>query len=148
MQCSCDRLQVRQEKIEKILAWYIKLYVKSPIFVQANRDKLAQVFINLIENSFSFAPIKSSLFIHQLIENNSVIIYILDQGKGINMKDKEKIFERFYTDRSHKPKYHSGLGLSISKKIMQSFFGSIELSNYHLKDYNGACFKLKLPLKD
>ena len=64
------------------------------------------------------------------------------------MKVKEKIFERFYTDRPNESEYHSGLGLSISKKIMQSFFGSIELSNYHIKNYNGACFKLKLPLKD
>ena len=66
----------------------------------------------------------------------------------MNMKVREKIFERFYTDRFHESEYHSGLGLSISKKIMESFFGSIELSNNHLKDYNGACFKLKLPLKD
>ena len=65
-----------------------------------------------------------------------------------NMKDGKKIFERFYTDRSNEAEYHSGLGLSISKKIMESFFGSIELSNYHLKNHNGACFKLKLPLKD
>jgi len=123
-------------------------FTKSPLLIQANRDKLAQVFINLIENSFSFAPLKSNLFIELLIEDDNAVIYIADQGKGINMKVKEKIFERFYTDRSYESGYHSGLGLSISKKIMESFFGSIELSNNHLKDYNGACFKLKLPLKD
>ena len=118
------------------------------LLIQANRDKLAQVFINLIENSFSFAPLKSNLFIDLLIEDDNAVIYIADQGKGINMNVKEKIFERFYTDRSYESGYHSGLGLSISKKIMESFFGSIELSNNHLKNYNGACFKLKLPLKD
>ena len=80
--------------------------------------------------------------------DNNVIISFFDQGKGINIDLQDKIFERFYTDRYHESEYHSGLGLSISKKIMESFFGSIELSNYDLKGYNGACFKLKLPLKD
>ena len=83
-----------------------------------------------------------------LVCSYCVIIYIIDQGKGISTKVREKIFERFYTDGYHESGYHSGLGLSISKKIMESFFGSIELSNYDLKGYNGACFKLKLPLKD
>ncbi len=123
-------------------------YENNPTLVRANRDKLAQVFINLIDNSFSFSPIESELSIIQLIENNSVIIYIIDQGKGIDKKVKEKIFDRFYTDRSHTSEFHSGLGLSISKKIIESFFGSIELSDFYLKGYNGACFKLKLPLKE
>ena len=85
--------------------------------------------------------------VNQLIENNFVVIYIIDQGKGIDKTSKEKIFGRFYTDRSDKSEFHSGLGLSISKKIIESFNGFIELSNYQPKGYNGACFKLKLPLK-
>ena len=49
----------------------------------------------LIDNSFSFSPIGSELSIVQLIENNSVIIYIIDQGKGIDKKCQR---EKFYTN--------------------------------------------------
>ena len=108
---------------------------------------MAQVFINLIENSISFSPYKSNILIQQLKENDKVIIYIADQGFGVNEKLKDKIFERFYTDRQDKSEYHIGLGLSISKKIMESFDGSLKMRDRKIDNYKGACFQLKLPLK-
>lgn len=117
------------------------------ITIQANIDKLAQVFINIIDNAISFAPYKSDILIYQSISKNKVIIYIVDQGSGINTNVKNKIFERFYTDRSNKNEHYSGLGLSISKKIMESFEGSLELSEKIISGYNGACFKLEIPIK-
>ena len=121
-------------------------YSDSEVMIQANIDKLAQVFINLIENSISFSPYKSNILIHQLKENDKVIIYIADQGCGVSEKLKEKIFERFYTDRQDKSDYHIGLGLSISKKIMESFDGSLKMSDSKIDNYKGACFQLELPL--
>ncbi len=44
--------------------------------------------------------------------------------------------------------FHSGLGLSISKKILDSFYGSINLSSYQPEGYKGACVEIKIPLKD
>ena len=127
-------------------------FEKSPIIIKLNRDKLAQVFINLINNSLSFAPSRSFILIRQLFEDDNVIFYIVDQGKGVDFSLQKKIFERFYSDRSYKFnnrfEHHSGLGLSISKKIIESFAGSIELISYQPEGYKGACFKLKLPLKD
>ena len=117
------------------------------IIVHANINKLAQVLINLIENAISFSPKESSILIQQIITNNQVVIYVMDQGCGINKNLKNKIFERFYTDRKNTSNYHTGLGLSISKKIMESFDGSLELNRNLIHDYNGACFKLCLPLK-
>ena len=117
------------------------------ITVQANMDKLARVFLNLIENAISFSPRQSNILIQQVKENNKVIIYIADQGCGVNEKLKNKIFERFYSDRLDNNDYHIGLGLSISRKVMESFGGSIELSEQLIEGYNGACFKLELPIK-
>ena len=79
---------------------------------------------------------------------NRAIILLADQGCGILKKSKDKIFERFYTDRSKVNNYHTGLGLSISKKIMESFGGSLELCNNLIDNYKGACFKLESPIKD
>ena len=105
------------------------------------------MFINIIENAISFSPQESNILIKQVTENNKAIIYIVDQGLGINEKLKDKIFERFYTDRDDKKNYHTGLGLSISRKIMESLGGSLELSKNMEENYLGACFKLKLPIK-
>ena len=118
------------------------------ILVRANRNKLAQVFINLIDNSLSFSPVNSNILIYQQNENKFVSIFVIDQGKGIKPIVREKIFDRFYTDRLYKSEFHSGLGLSISKKIMENFAGSIQLNNSNIKEYKGACFQLKLPLKE
>ena len=107
----------------------------SKIIVQTNMDKLAQVFINIIENAISFSPQESNILIKQVTENNKAIIYIVDQGLGINEKLKDKIFERFYTDRDDKKNYHTGLGLSISRKIMESLGGSLELSKNMEENY-------------
>ena len=117
------------------------------ILIQTNMSKLAQVFINIIENAISFSPKKSNIKIIQIIEDNRIIIYLVDQCCGIDQQLKEKIFERFYTDRGKKNEYHTGLGLSISKKIMQSLGGSLELSGKIIVGYNGACFKIELPIE-
>ena len=123
-------------------------YDQKIIMIYANRDKLAQVFINLIDNSMSHAPKNSEILITLKNNNKSAIIYIADQGEGIPMSLKDKIFERFYTDRSYDQTNHTGLGLSISKKIIENFSGSIKLSNVKFKQYFGACFEINLPLKD
>ena len=121
-------------------------FEKNPIIVRANRKKLAQVFINIIDNSISFSPLNSEILIRQFTKKKLVIILIADQGKGIKSKLKNRIFDRFYTDRLENSEYHSGLGLSISKRILENFSGSLNLYESHLKDYKGACFQIKLPL--
>ena len=116
--------------------------------VLLNKDKFLQVIINLIDNSISVAENNSNILITSNKKNeNCVEIKIYDQGKGIDLKDKNKIFERFYTDRIDDRDQHSGLGLSISYEIINSFNGSIELTESDKLDFRGACFLVKLPLK-
>ncbi len=123
-------------------------YEKNSRQVLANKNKLAQVIVNLLDNSLSFGPKNSNILIFQTTNKNHMIIYFIDQGPGIKSSLKNKIFERFYTDRSENDEYHSGLGLSISKRIIESFGGKIELVKSPIKNYKGACFNLEIPLKD
>ena len=117
--------------------------------VLLNEDKLLQVIINLIQNSVSIANTNSQILIKTLkSEDHNVEIKIYDQGKGINLSDKEKIFGRFYTDRDSSREDHSGLGLSISREIIKSFNGSIELTKSDNSGFRGACFIVKLPLRE
>ena len=116
--------------------------------VLLNKDKLLQVILNLIDNSISIAENNSNILItSNKVNKNFVEIKIYDQGKGIDLKDKNKIFDRFYTDRANERDQHSGLGLSISYEIINSFNGSIELTKSDNLDFSGACFMIKLPLR-
>ncbi len=120
---------------------------KTPM-INANKNKLAQVFSNLIDNSLSYSPQNSEILIEQKTTDKDVIISFIDQGPGINSRLKNKIFERFYKDREVNQDKHSGLGLSIAKKIIDSFSGSLKLNNVKSEKYFGACFSIILPLID
>ena len=118
------------------------------IKVLLNEDKFLQVILNLIENSVSIANDNTQILIKtSKISNREVEIKIYDQGKGVKFSDKDKIFNRFYTDRDDFREDHSGLGLSISREIIKSFNGSIELTKSDNLDFSGACFIIKLPLR-
>ena len=123
-------------------------FEKKPSMIYGNKDKLAQVFVNIIDNSLSHSPPKSDILIQQKIIKKNVVIFVFDQGPGISNDLSSKIFERFYTDRSSEKNKHSGLGLSIAKKIIESFSGSIKLTNLKSQKYFGACFEINLPLKE
>ena len=121
---------------------------ESKINLKINQNKFIQVLHNLIDNSTSFIPKNSTIKIFIKLENNNCIINFSDQGPGIRLIYKDRIFERFYTDRKNNIKSHSGLGLSISKNIIESFGGKINLTKSNNLSFNGACFEIKLPYKD
>ena len=123
-------------------------FEKKTSMINANKDKLAQVFSNLIDNSLSYSPQNSEILIEQKTTDKDVIVSFFDQGPGVNARLNNKIFERFYTDREVNQGKHSGLGLSIAKKIIESFSGSLKLNNVKSEKYFGACFSIILPLID
>jgi len=118
------------------------------MYVLANKDKLSQVFYNLIDNSVSILKNNQKINIKlEIQDNENIEIKLYDQGMGIPMEHAEKIFNRFYTDRETKKNYHTGLGLSISREIISSFRGTIKLIKSDKSEYPGACFIINLPLK-
>ncbi len=118
------------------------------LFVLANKNKLAQVFLNIIDNSISISDKNKSILITiETIENKNVSIKIYDQGKGIPKDQAKRIFDRFYSDRDENRNNHSGLGLSIAKEIISTFKGAIKVVDSDKNLYSGACFLINLPLK-
>ena len=89
----------------------------------ANYEKLAQVISIIIDNAISFTPNNLSILILFEIYEKNGLISIIDQGPGVESKYKEKIFERFYTDRLHSNDLHSGLGLDIARNIIKMYDG-------------------------
>ena len=129
----------------------LEIVIKSEnknIILQINKNKFVQVLHNLLDNALSYMLSDSKILFFIKIENRNCILHFVDQGPGISLDYKDKIFERFYTDRLDERKLHSGLGLSISKNIILSFGGKINLIKSMHSGFEGACFEIILPLKD
>ena len=98
--------------------------------VLGNDSRLGQVFRNLIDNarSFTLEGTKISLRLRRVGEN--VEIRVEDSGPGISAENLERVFERFYTDRPHQSfGRNSGLGLAISRQVVEAHKGKIYAEN-------------------
>jgi two-component system sensor histidine kinase ChvG len=119
--------------------------------VPGHDSRLGQVFNNLIDNARSFSPRGGQVRVACRRLRDAVQVVIDDDGPGIRPDALEKIFERFYTDRPHQGfGQNSGLGLSISKQIVEAHGGELWAENRLGTDGDepavlGARFTVKLP---
>ena len=119
--------------------------------VLGHDSRLAQVVTNLIDNARSFSPDGAVVKVTCRRVRNSVEILVDDSGPGIRPDAIDKIFDRFYTDRPEQGfGQNSGLGLSISKQIVEAHGGRIKAEN-RMKTaagqskVTGARFAVRLP---
>jgi two-component system sensor histidine kinase ChvG len=114
------------------------------LLVEGDAARLAQVLSNLMDNAVSFSPPAGTVTASISTNVDWVTIAIRDEGPGIR-GDESRIFQRFYTDRPEGEHFgdHSGLGLAISKQIVEAHHGSIEAHNR--TDRSGAVFTVMLP---
>jgi two-component system sensor histidine kinase ChvG len=104
--------------------------VPNSFIVPGHDSRLGQVIDNLIENARSFSPPNGRVRITAKRLRNTVEITVDDDGPGIAPEAMERIFERFYTDRPHQGfGQNSGLGLSISRQIVEAHGGRIRAEN-------------------
>jgi two-component system sensor histidine kinase ChvG len=117
--------------------------------VLAVEGRLVQVLRNLIGNAQSFSPPKGRISVRVRDMGGQVEIGVEDQGPGIPEANLEHIFDRFYSERPQGEKFgqHSGLGLSISRQIVEALDGQISAEN--VRDgagrTHGARFIVRLP---
>ncbi|NTU76303.1 MAG: histidine kinase, partial [Alphaproteobacteria bacterium] len=111
--------------------------------------RLVQVIQNLIANARSFTPPEGRVALTVSHEGRFVRIAIDDDGPGIPENKLEAIFDRFYSERPKTEKFgtHSGLGLSISKQIVEAHHGRIWAENRRNENGHvlGARFVVQLP---
>jgi two-component system sensor histidine kinase ChvG len=98
--------------------------------VPGHDSRLGQIIDNLIENARSFSPPGGTVRVNCRRLRHFIEIFVDDDGPGVRPEVREKIFERFYTDRPHQGfGQNSGLGLSISKQIVEAHGGAIWVEN-------------------
>ncbi len=163
-----ENLQRKKVNVEKILKEIVKIYDdyrhnsknKNKILlridkkyhnyiVNAHELRLAQVIQNIISNAVSFSKPDDDIVINLFIEKIYVGISIENYGPPIPEDKLETIFNRFYTERPKQSDFglNSGLGLSISKQIIDAHSGRIYAENIKDKNkkYLGVKFTILLP---
>lgn len=114
------------------------------VIYYGDADLTFQVWMNLIDNAIKFSEENSHIDIKVKKEKDAVLIVIKDYGIGMDEKEKEKIFDRFYQiDKSHSEK-GSGLGLAIVKRIIELSSGNINIESQKGK---GTSITVKLPIE-
>ena len=118
---------------------------KEIIFASGNTDKLTQVIVNLGANAIKFSQKGDTITFLLSQQNGQVLLKISDTGIGIPKGKQALIFERFtqVNDEKLGKPHGSGLGLFISKRIVQRHGGSIEVESQENK---GTTFTVKIPL--
>jgi len=106
--------------------------------------KFGQIFINLVGNALKFSPDGSSVELSAVEEGEAVVFRVRDQGIGIAPEHHQLIFESFrQVEGGHTRKFGgSGLGLSITRKLVELHQGSIWVESALGQ---GACFVVRLP---
>src|SRR4030043_226591 len=92
---------------------------QNPLFVEGDPGKLKQVFLNLVKNALEAMEKGGTLTIHSKRTDNQAEITITDNGPGIPLKDRDRLFTPFFTTKRR----GTGLGLSVSKKIIEDHPG-------------------------
>lgn len=113
-----------------------------PCLVHADKDRIAQVIHNIVDNALKYVEEKDSLTIRTfLLHDNRVSVEIENSGEPIAQKDKPHIFDRFYmAEKAHTSGKGTGLGLSICKQIIDMHGQTIELMQLE----EGAGFRFTL----
>lgn len=132
---------------------FITDFPRDPIVLTGLEGRLAQVFVNLITNAISFCEDGDAIRVWTRRRDNRVVVVVEDTGPGIPEQALTKIFQRFYSQRDASDfGNNSGLGLSISKQIVEAHDGVIWAENIRpteadlTSDPLGARFVVGLPV--
>ncbi|MBD5638935.1 HAMP domain-containing protein [Clostridium botulinum] len=124
---TCEEMIIKAKRYNMV----IKSKIEYGIKIKGDRDKLKQVFINIIDNAIKYGYVNSTIKVRCYTKNNDAIIEVEDKGDGIASKDIENIFQPFFrvNKKSSREKGGNGLGLAIVKAIVEKHDGKISVES-------------------
>lgn len=120
----------------------LKQNYDSSIELFVDRDKFETVFINLIANAFKFTPEGGQIELNAIKEQTQVIFTVRDTGVGIPVEDLPFVFDRFYQSRYTKSGEGTGVGLALSKELVELHGAYITANS---DGHSGTEFRLAFP---
>ncbi len=140
--------QIRQALLLLEPLWdkkHLNLDIELPsVKYYGNAEMLLQVWMNLLQNAIKYIPAGGILSVSLSADKNSVAVSISDTGIGMDEETMKRIFEKFYSKSTQTKEKGNGLGLSITKRIIDLMQGSIEVKS---QVDEGSCFTVRLPVK-
>jgi two-component system phosphate regulon sensor histidine kinase PhoR len=140
---------------ETIEPWYLQMDEKQLTFnveisdglplVDVDTKRLQWVIVNLVRNAWQYTPEDGSVSVRLYEQNGQVVLDVTDTGIGISEKDQEELFTRFYRVERATEVRGIGLGLYVSKAIVESHGGEIRVSS---EPGTGSTFSVILPALD
>ncbi|MBL7807217.1 MAG: HAMP domain-containing histidine kinase, partial [Saprospiraceae bacterium] len=151
----CDLVRQAAKGMEQMFAERhvtIRLHgTEHPFPLQADRDRLMQVVVNLLSNALKFCDQEDGQIDISLEKRDQwAVLRVLDNGPGIVPSLQQMIFEKFtqlHSKAQGKPQ-GTGLGLFITKSIVEKHGGSIRVESHTPAVSKGAMFEVKLPVKN
>jgi signal transduction histidine kinase len=129
-----------QEHAER---WEFELDLPSGgVIVEADREKLSQVLLSLVENAVKFSPHGGRILISARRRPESAEVRVSDQGVGIPRADQQRIFSKFYRSDGGTGVHGTGLGLFLARGLLIAMGGKIWVES---KERQGSTFVFELP---
>lgn len=142
---TCESAIVRLAPFARSRTIDVSLAVEpEPILVRADAEDLETIWTNLIENAIRYAPLDSQVKISAARNNGYARVAVRDSGPGVHPEELPHIFDRFHRgdDSRSRESGGYGLGLAITKALVESYGGSITIAT---SEDPGACFIVELP---
>jgi heavy metal sensor kinase len=114
-----------------------------PLECTGDSERLAQVVINLLTNAIQYNRPHGEVRVRLESQNNMAVLTVSDTGAGIAAEDLPRVFERFYRADKSRSTGGNGLGLAISKAVVEAHGGTIEVSS---AENTGTTFTVRLPV--
>lgn len=135
-----ERLSVLAEERRQTL----ETRVDGPVIVSGDRPTLRQALLNLVDNAIKYSPEATRVLVRVGRDSDRAWVEVKDEGPGIPLEERDRIFERFYRiDASRSREMGgTGLGLSLVRGIAEAHAGHVELET---EKGRGSVFRLVLP---
>jgi two-component system, OmpR family, sensor kinase len=114
-----------------------------PVEITGDSERLAQVVTNLLTNAIQYNLRDGEVRVKLESQNGMAVLTVSDTGQGILPEDLPRVFERFYRADKSRSTGGNGLGLAISKAVVEAHGGTIEVSS---EENAGTTFRVRLPL--
>lgn len=126
----------------------IKLVLETPepevsVSLALDPEKMERVFFNLLSNAFKYTPDNGRITVSYTYDKQKLTFQVADTGEGINERDLDKIFDRFYQADRVRPN-GSGIGLALAKAFVELHDGTISAESERKR---GSAFTVTLPIR-
>ncbi|MCP4604808.1 MAG: PAS domain S-box protein [Proteobacteria bacterium] len=137
-----DMLEINARQSDVVLS--SPLLIAGSVIVFLHKDLFVQVMFNVIKNAIEASPKGGRVETEIAVDKHQFQIRVKDQGQGIGKEIRDRVFEPFFSTKDEPSREGRGLGLSVSKSMVESMGGTI---TFYSRPENGTVFKINLPLK-